>query len=274
MSKTIRQTLEWAEAQLSGDEVRLDAEVLLAFCLDKPRSYLVAWPDKDLDSSQVENFAALIDQRVQGKPVAYITGEQEFWSLPLMVTSDTLIPRPETEHLVEFLLEVLPESGLSVVDAGTGTGAIGLALAHERKDWQVSACDFSEAALHVASSNAEKLGVQVSFFQSDWLSGLPESSLDVVVSNPPYIEAGDPHLSDLGYEPLSALVAQDSGLSDIRTICQQAFMVLKLGGLLCIEHGYDQAQAVQEIFRKAGFSAVHCEKDYSGNDRFTHGIKS
>ena len=275
MTDSIAATLREAAAVLAGDSARLDAELLLAHVLEKDRTWLFTWADKTLSESQRRDYAALLAERQQGVPVAYLIGEQEFWSLPLKVTPATLIPRPETEQLVDFVLQQHDHhQPLQLLDAGTGSGAIAIALAHECPCWSVSACDYSEQALQVAQQNASRHRLAIRFFQNDWLAGLEAASLDVIVANPPYIRAGDEHLPALRYEPYTALVAADDGLADIKTLARQAQQVLRPGGALYIEHGYDQGQAVQAIFRANGFVEVSCEQDYAGNDRFTHGVKA
>ena len=269
--------LQSAERQLldSGieDSARLDAEVVLAHVLQKDRSYLYAWPETEVTDEQRARFQLLIRERMAGKPIAYITGVQEFWSLSLKVTSATLIPRPETEDMVSCVLEHYANNTiLKLLDAGTGTGAIAIALASERPGWQISACDISSEALLVAEENIRKYAVKVHCFQADWLAGLAENSLDVIVSNPPYIDKSDEHLEALAYEPYSALVADKQGLSDIEKIANQAAKVLRSRGALYIEHGYEQAEAVHRVFSAAGFNNIVCQKDLAGNDRFTYGV--
>lgn len=281
MSNTIASLLQWASGQISSaltgrdnDLVtpRLDAEVLLAHVLGKDRGYLFAWPEKSVSAQQRHHYELLTEQRAGGMPVAYILGKQEFWSLPLLVTPATLIPRPETERLVEVVLaQQGGRRGLRVLDVGTGSGAIALALASENPSWQVDACDISDAALRIARQNAENLGLVVSFFRSDWLGGMAPHSYDVIVSNPPYIAEGDKHLKALVFEPVSALVAEENGLADIAILVRQAATVLKPGGALYVEHGCDQGAAVIDMFIHNGFEKVFCEKDYAGNDRLTHG---
>lgn len=275
MSNSIAEQLRWARTQLANESAQLDAEVLLAHVLDKNRSYLYAWPEKELATDELEKFRLLVAERQQGRPVAYLLGTQEFWSLSFHVTPATLIPRPETEQLVDAVLQDhAGKNSLVVVDAGTGSGAIAIALAHEKPQWQVCACDYSMAALQVAQANAHCHHAAVAFFCSDWLAAVQAGGIDVIVSNPPYIAPGDVHLPALAYEPTSALVAADHGLADIRQICLQASALLKSHGMLYVEHGYDQAQAVQQIFADCGFSAVFTAKDYAGCDRFTRGVKN
>jgi release factor glutamine methyltransferase len=257
----------------------LEAALLLCHLLGTPRSHLFAWPEKRLTPEQQQDYEALIRRRLDGEPIAHITGEREFWSLPLRVTPDTLIPRPETELLVERALHHL--AGVKaphIADLGTGSGAIALALAGERTDATVHASDQSAAALAVARENATTLKLRnVSFFQGSWCDALPKGQCyDLIVSNPPYIEAGDPHLrrGDLPHEPLSALVAGPDGLDDIRRIAGQTPGRLKTGGWLLLEHGESQPDAVQRVLRGEGFSSLSTLDDLAGRPRVTEGRKA
>jgi release factor glutamine methyltransferase len=275
MSNSIKQQLSWAKKTLANESAALDAEILLAHVLGKGRSYIYAWPDVVLHDDQLKHYALLIQERLNGKPVAYILGTQEFWSISLKVSPATLIPRPETEQLVDAVLQHFPANNIMhVLDAGTGTGAIALALSSEKPSWQVFACDYSLAALAVARQNALDNHLNVHYFCSDWLSAVKPEVLDIIVSNPPYIAEHDIHLSALSYEPESALVAGESGLSDIKTIVQQAKALLKPQGRLYIEHGYDQGLAVSQCFSDNQFMNIVTAKDYAGCDRFTYGVKA
>lgn len=275
MNITVAAQLRQAASQLPAECARLEVELLLSLAMGKSRSWLLAWPDSDIPPADLEQFQQLLERRLGGEPVAYILGEQEFWSLPLQVTTATLVPRPDTEVMVEAVLaDFAAHETLKVMDAGTGSGAIALALAKERPAWQVFACDASMPALHVARANASRLCIPVAFANSDWLQACAVASLDVVVSNPPYIAEGDSHLAALQHEPLSALVAADQGLADIRVITRQAWQVLRPGGALYVEHGYDQASAVRAMFESCGFTRVITGKDYAGTDRFTSGVKT
>jgi release factor glutamine methyltransferase len=254
-------------AEALGD--RLEAELLLGHVLGVNRAWFFAHSDDALDAADAERFDALVHRRVHGEPVAYITGTRDFWSMTLEVTAATLIPRPETERLVELALERLPRDG-SVVDLGTGSGAIALAIATERPDASVSAVDASVAALEVARRNAGRLGLQrVTFVVGDWLAPLGKARFDVVVSNPPYIEEGDVHLTqgDLRFEPASALASGDDGLDDIRRIAGSAAVHLKPGGWLLLEHGWNQGAAVREVLLRAGFTEPFTAQDLEGRDR-------
>lgn len=296
-SSTIENCLHAANQQLiqAGlvDSYRLDAELLLAHSLQVSRTYLFTWSDKLLDSQQQLAFETLLQQRLQGRPIAHLLGEREFWGLNLKVTADTLIPRPDSETLVEAVLELhqhaqssSSSSGTklenktdqtwSILDLGTGSGAIALALKSECPLCSVTAVDFSEKALQVASENALNLQLDVDFLQSDWFSAIKATQLfDCIVSNPPYIEEADPHLleGDVRFEPITALTSGQDGLEDIRKITNQAWSFLKPNGWLLIEHGYHQAESVAEIFKIDHYSNVRGIKDLGGNPRVTLGQK-
>lgn len=274
-SANIQSLLVSATAELGSDSPRLDAECLLAFVLGKERSYLFAWPEKELDERQLQQFHDCLERRKLGEPVAYITGEREFWSLPILVAKGVLIPRPDTEILVEEALKRLPGNKCRIADLGTGSGAIALALAHERPDCEVIAVDQSDQALAMASENARRLGLgNLSFLKASWCDGL-DDPLDMIVSNPPYICHDDPHLNegDVRFEPNDALVAGADGLDDIRLISQQAIRYLHDGGWLLLEHGYDQGASVADLLVAEGYQGVITVADLSGNDRVTLGQK-
>jgi release factor glutamine methyltransferase len=254
---------------------RVDAEVLLAYALDKSRSWLIAHADDALSAEYASAYAVLVEQREAGEPVAYITGRRGFWTLDLEVTPATLIPRPETELLVELALERVPiDKPAKVVDLGTGTGAIALAIARERPCAQVVATDASAEALVVARHNAERHGIKnVSFTHGDWFTPLGEQRFDVIVSNPPYIESRDPHLNqgDLRFEPISALASGEDGLDDIRRIVRDAGRHLLPEGWLLFEHGWDQGEAVRMLLCNASFAKVSTQRDLEQRDRVTMG---
>lgn len=252
---------------------KLDAEVLLFSLLKKARTYLMAFPEHLLTAEQTEHYNGWLDRRLKGEPVAYIVGEREFWSLPIKTTAATLIPRADTEVLVESVLDQCSVSPLSVADLGTGTGAIALALKSERPQWQVMGVDRIPEAVALARENASQLQLEVSFEVSSWCDSIADKSLDVIVSNPPYIDEQDHHLNqgDVRFEPKSALVAEDHGLADIKHICQEAVRCLKPSGRLFFEHGWTQAEAVQQILVNAGFVRVRTVKDYGDNDRVSMG---
>jgi len=266
-----------AAAQLPGDSSRLDVELLLSHCLQKPRSFLYAWPELELEAGQCAAFQQLLAARRDGTPVAYLVGEREFWSLPLRVNQHTLIPRPETETLVEWALQLDLSAAASVSDWGTGSGAIALALASERPDWKLLATDSSRAALAVARDNALRIGVaNIEFLQSDWGTSLAGRKFDLVVSNPPYIAEVDPHLlqGDLRFEPAGALQSGADGLTALRRIIADAPAQLCNGGWLLLEHGCDQAGEVRQLLQSAGFSALECRQDLAGIDRISGGMWS
>jgi release factor glutamine methyltransferase len=273
---SITQLLTEAVQQLeaSSESARADAEILLAHCLQKSRTYLFTWPEKKPDNATQAAFMRLLSERLRGIPIAYLTGQREFWTLNLKVTPDTLIPRPETELLVETALALLPPSPTNILDLGTGTGAIALAIASERPDSQVTACDFSATALAVAAENASANNIlNIQFILSDWFSALPAQRFDIIVSNPPYIEVDDPHLAqgDVRFEPLTALTAGQDGLDDIRHIVKTAAQWLQTDGWLLLEHGYQQGTAVTARLQASGFQNVRCLPDLTGNDRVSIG---
>ncbi|AIU66143.1 peptide chain release factor N(5)-glutamine methyltransferase [Vibrio coralliilyticus] len=262
--------------QESGsDSPSLDAAVLLCHTLNKPRSFLLTWPDKILDSEAILAFEVNLQRRINGEPVAYITGEREFWSLPLKVAPSTLIPRPDTERLVEIALEKAVENQGDILDLGTGTGAIALAIASELPNRQVWGIDLKQEAKQLAESNAEHLGIRnAQFLSGSWFEPIEAGTkFALIVSNPPYIEEHDPHLAqgDVRFEPLSALVAKDNGLADIKHISSQALSFLQCDGWLMFEHGYDQGMAVREILGSLGYQNITTYKDYGENDRVTIG---
>lgn len=253
---------------------RLDAELLLAAALGKPRSFLHTWPERVVSGEAAERYASYLERRRQGEPVAYILGHQGFWSLDLEVAPHTLIPRPDTELLVETALALVTLPQARVLDLGTGTGAIALALACERLGWQVTGVDRISEAVALAERNRERLGLgNAAFRESHWFSVLGAERYDLIVSNPPYIAAQDPHLAqgDVRFEPSSALVAGADGLDDIRLIVSQAPAHLNAGGWLLLEHGYDQAAAVRELLAREGFEAVESRRDLGGHERISLG---
>lgn len=278
--QTIAQWLHASTEKLraSSDSARLDAEVLCAAILQKDRSYLYAWPECALTAAQLAQLDQYVVRREIGEPIAYILGEKEFWSLPFYTNEATLIPRPDTEIVVQTLLEFMDaESMISgqcrVLDLGTGTGAIGIAIAHEKPCCHVTALDVSAQAVALAERNVERLQVtNITLLQSDWFSNV-HGRFHYIVSNPPYIDDKDPHLmrGDVRFEPHSALIAKDGGLDDIRKIIMRARNYLEPGGYIFIEHGWQQARAVQKILSDAGYSAVATRQDYGHNDRVSYG---
>lgn len=254
---------------------RVDAELLLLHVLDKPRSWLFAHADELPAACVAAAYAALVERRRAGEPVAYLTGRRGFWTLELEVTPATLIPRPETERLVELALERLPrEASVRVADLGTGSGAIALAIASERPRARILATDASADALAVARGNAARLGLgQVDFAQGDWLAPLAGERFDLIVSNPPYIEAGDPHLAqgDLRFEPPLALASGVDGLDAIRRIVHDARAALVPGGWLLFEHGWNQGAAARALLHGAGYAQVSTAQDLEARDRVSGG---
>lgn len=258
--------------------VPIDAQVLLAHVLRCERTWLVAHRDDVLPRREATAFFALARRRRNGEPVAYLVGRREFWGLSLQVSPAVLVPRPETETLVELALEWLPaDRPLRVLDLGTGSGAIALAIARERPQVEVVAVDASQAALAVARSNASALGLRnVTFVESDWYAGLADAAFDLIASNPPYVAAGDPHLGqdDVRFEPLAALIAGADGLDALRTIVAGAGAWLASSGVILVEHGYDQATAVRSLLECAGFVGITARHDIAGISRVAGGRKA
>jgi release factor glutamine methyltransferase len=261
--------LEAARRHIDRD----DAEWLLAHVLGRPRSWLFAFGDRAVEADDATRYRALVARREAGEPVAYLTGRRGFWTFELEVTPATLVPRPETERLVELALERLPAGGAPrIADLGTGSGAVALALASERPAAQVVATDASEAALDVARRNAAALGLRnIEFRHGDWFACLSGERFDLVASNPPYIEADDPHLDALRHEPAAALASGAEGLDAIRTIARDAPAHLRRGGWLLLEHGWRQGGAVRALLAEAGFAGVATLQDLEARDRVTLG---
>jgi len=276
---SVRQLLQSATAllQTGSDTARMDAEILLAQVLQQSRTWLHTWPEYLVEPACIHAFNLLLEKRKDGEPIAYLTGQKEFWSLMLHVTRDTLIPRPETEMLVELTLHLLQDKpDACLLDAGTGSGAIALALAHEKPHWDISACDSSEAALRVARDNARRLQLEtIHFYQSDWFSALPpHKKYHAILSNPPYIADKDPHLEegDLRFEPQQALTSPHEGYQDLEHLISKAPAFLQDGGLLLLEHGYNQRERVTAAFHERGYTQVISWQDYQGLDRISAGI--
>ena len=259
--------------QLRGisDSPRLDSELLLARALDVPRSYLFAHPDEILDPAAVERFCLSLERRSDGLPIAYIRGEKEFWSMTLIVTPDTLVPRPETELLVDQTLQRISKDGkLAILDLGTGCGAIALAIAKERPHCDIIATDVSDAALAVARENANRLAlVNIEFLCGDWTAPVAGRTFDIIASNPPYVPGADPDLERLMHEPQIALLSGEDGLDAIRRISVEAKSVLRIGGTLLIEHGDKQAGAIARILSADGWSEISHVNDLAGKPRVT-----
>jgi release factor glutamine methyltransferase len=253
---------------------RLDAELLLAAALGKPRSYLHTWPEREPADTQLQTFSGWMARRQQGEPVAYILGRQGFWTLDLEVAPHTLIPRADTELLVETALQLLPSSPLQVLDLGSGSGAIALALAAERPCWQVVGVDRVAEAVQLAERNRQRLALaNASFLHSHWFQALRGQRFALIVSNPPYIAANDQHLQqgDVRFEPGSALVSGVDGLADIRQIIQQSVDYLQQAGWLLLEHGFEQAESVRDLLTERGFSSVESRLDLAGHQRISLG---
>ncbi len=262
-------------ANLGIDSARIDAEVLLCHVLGKSRTYLFTWSDKHLTEQEQSAFEQVVSRREQGEPVAYIVGTREFWSLPLKVSTSTLIPRPDTERLVELALEKMGLGEGKGLDLGTGTGAIALALASERSDYQMLGVDLQPEAQQLATENANALNIaNATFLHGSWFEPIANGEkFDIIVSNPPYIDETDPHLSqgDVRFEPDSALVADENGLADLRYIADKAREYLQPKAWLLMEHGHDQGEATREILLGLGYDQVSTQQDYAGVDRVTMG---
>lgn len=272
---TFLQWLKQATQVLNGsDSPRRDAEILLGFVTGRTRTFLMAFCETALTEEELMKLDGYLKRRQAGEPIAYITGVKEFWSLKFNVSPSTLIPRPDTEKLVELALEYLPKVPCEVLDLGTGTGAITIAMATERPDCLFTAIDKSEDAFELAQKNAQQIGVNnVYFLLGNWYKPIKGRKFSMIVSNPPYIEPTDIHLSqgDVRYEPRSALVSEDDGFADIKIIVHGATKHLNQYGWLLIEHGYQQGDMVRTIFKQHGFQLVDTYTDYSGNERVTVG---
>ncbi|MBC3250593.1 protein-(glutamine-N5) methyltransferase, release factor-specific [Serratia fonticola] len=261
---------------MHSDSAKRDAEILLGFVTGRARTYLLAFGETPLTAEQAEQLTVLLARRERGEPVAYLVGEREFWSLPLSVSPATLIPRPDTECLVELALERLPATPCAILDLGTGTGAMALALASERPDCQLTGIDLQPEAVALAQHNAQKLAINnARFLQGSWFTPVAGQKFALIASNPPYIDEADPHLAqgDVRFEPGSALVAADQGLADLAAIVQQAADYLEPQGWLLLEHGWQQGENVRTLLNAEGFIAVATHRDYGGNDRVTLGQK-
>ncbi len=265
---------EWLKDASRSGLPRLDAEAVLAHALNKPRSWLYTWPEKNLPVAVRQKADALWKQRLNGEPLAYLTGQREFYGLKLRVTTDTLIPRPETEMLVDVILERHQQQPIHrLLDLGTGSGAIALALKTMLPESDVWATDANRAALAVARDNARRLGLPLQLACGDWFDALPSPGprFDAILSNPPYIDPDDAHLKALKHEPLSALVADEHGLADLFFLIKKAPGHLNTGGWLLLEHGFDQGQAVREVLLKHGYQHVETHKDLAGLERISLG---
>ncbi len=292
----IQDALQFAELEIQTQEASTDGRYLLSHIVNKDFTWLKTWPDKILTEIEEKKFKALINRRIKGEPIAYITGEKHFWSLRLETNDSTLIPRPETELLVEQALLFLSDyqtklngqivasrqtenkdslNGLSILDLGTGTGAIGLSIGKERPNDRVIASDYKKNAVALAQRNARANQINnIEILQSNWFSALGERLFDLIVSNPPYVQENDPHLleGDLRYEPNSALISSGDGLDDIRKIVLESKKHLRENGGLMIEHGFQQGMSVNAIFEENGFSKIRPVNDLSGLERITMGV--
>lgn len=271
----IREWLNVATRRLAaGESPKRDAEILLGFVMGRPRTWLLAFDETPLTPPQVSLLTDLLARREAGEPIAYLTGEREFWSLRLKVSPVTLIPRPDTECLVEQALALVQEPQADVLDLGTGTGAIALALASERPGWRLTGIDVQAGAVALARENARSLGLtNAAFATGSWFKSLQGQRYTLIVSNPPYIDAEDPHLGrgDVRFEPRGALVAASSGLADLASIINGAGGHLHPGGWLALEHGWQQGEAVRSLLSRAGFDRVGSRNDYGGNERVSMG---
>lgn len=274
---TIQQALQQARQTLaeSSPTAGLDAQVLLTQILQCNTAHLLAWPEKKLNKEQIANYQQLIQQRQQGVPIAHLTGSREFWSLEFSVNDSTLIPRPETETLIEFILDKFSnKKNLKLLDMGTGTGAIAITIATEKPGWKIFASELIADALKLARDNSNSHQTKnISFIQSDWFNNIKDKDFDIIVSNPPYIANDDPHLlaGDVRFEPQSALSAGLTGMDDIEHLCLHARNYLAQNGWLIVEHGYNQKQLVSDCFVKNGFTQIEQKQDLSGHTRMTAG---
>jgi len=274
--KSLCEAKKYLRSKLVGNDIdaALEADLILCFVCNLTRSDCYAHPNKVISKSLWESILKLLERRIAGEPLAYIIGKQEFWSMPLKVTADTLIPRPDTECLVEWVLNRFDSEARVVVDLGTGSGAIALALAKHRCNWTVHATDKSSAALEVATENAIANNVKVNFHCGDWLHALPKMKFDLIISNPPYIVKDDPCLPSLAYEPVTALVADKDGLKDLETIAALSQEYLLSGGYLVLEHGFMQADDVSSIMKRYGYINIASHCDLANKPRFVVGCKA
>lgn len=271
----VSQLIQQAAKSLNEfDTAVLDAQLLLAHVLEKDRTWLYTWSDSVVINDHHQTFQQLVERRIQGEPIAHILGSREFWNLTLECNASTLIPRPETEHLVEAALELDLSKCAKVLDLGTGTGAIALALASEKSDWVVEAVDFSAQAVALAERNALKNDIaNVTFYQSNWFQAVEKSvSFDLIVSNPPYVDSKSECLSegDVRFEPKTALIADNSGMADIEYIIANAPNYMNPKGWLALEHGFDQEQRVQKCFDQNKYTNIKTDRDLAGLSRITY----
>jgi len=275
MTSTIKQLIEYGEQQLLKqvyiDNARLESEVLLSHCLNVDRSYLFTWPEKTLNTTQDKCFHQFIQGRRQGTPIAHLVGYKEFWSLKLLVNEHTLIPRPETELLIDIILEIFnKKQQINILDLATGSGAIAIALASEFPNANITASDFSKPALEIAKKNCERHNMDtIKMVHSNWFKELQPQTFDLIVSNPPYIRAQDPHLQqgDLRFEAKTALVAGEDGLEAYKLICSQVANYLAKDGYVLFEHGFDQQLELSHILKENSFNQLTCYTDYQEQPR-------
>lgn len=268
LGSAVRKTTQLLQSD--SDTPHLDAELLVMLATNKPREYLLINPDEPLTPQQEKILQDFVQRRHQGEPIAYISGHKEFWSLDLIVTPDVLIPRPETEHVIEWMLAHLPkDQSLRIADLGVGSGAIAIALAHERPNWLIDATENAENALKIAKQNAKRHHLtNIRFYLGNWCDPLPIRNYTAIVSNPPYIEENDEHLQSLKYEPHAALAAGEDGLDAIQVIIKQAKNYLTNGGHLVFEHGYNQKEKIISLLEENGYRAIIDHNDLAGIPRF------
>lgn len=256
---------------IESSSPRLDVEILLSHAIQKSRSFLYAWDNYELKETELEMFEKLFKERLQGKPIAYLIGKREFWSMPFLVNEHTLIPRPETELLVEIALNHLPKNA-TVVDMGTGTGCIALAIKKERPDCRVLGVDKSLNSLNISKQNSQYLNLEVEWIESYWFSNI-KIKAEMIVSNPPYVAAHDPHLmqGDVRFEPRSALISGEDGLMDIKYLIDNTKFYLKKQGWLFLEHGFDQGNIIKSLLKTACYTNINTYQDSNGQDRVSGG---
>ncbi len=274
----IEQSILFGVAQLDdGESPDIDTRILLCHVLQCNTARLMAWPEQNLSAAETKQFTDLVSQRKQGVPVAYLTGQREFWSLDIAVSNATLIPRPETELLVETVLQnFTAKQQIRLADLGTGSGAIAIAIASERPLWQICASDISADALEIAQNNARTHRLSnIHFIEGSWFEPLQDTQFDIIASNPPYIASSDPHLKqgDVRFEPVQALTSGITGMDAIEHLCQRAHQHLSPGGMLIFEHGYDQQQTVFDCLKTNGFKDITQYQDFAGHTRISAGYQ-
>lgn len=260
-----------------SDSPQVDTEILLSYIFNCKKAYLYTHPERVLTENEYSDYLSLLNERKNGVPIAYLTGVKEFWSLPLQVSKSTLIPRPETELLVEKTLDILDATKqIKLLELGTGSGAIAIAIAVNRPNWQIWAIEKNHEALDVAIKNAEKLGIKnIKFVLSDWFYKIDKLKFHAIIANPPYIAENDPHLleGDVSFEPRYALISGTTGLESLQYIIEQSYDYLLIDGILLLEHGYNQKKDLEKILSKRGYLSISCFKDLQGHDRVSLGVK-